>query len=113
MADPVGVLVLLPPPMLMTDSSVDAEMVALADAVLPDGALVKVANVLPSKSDGTVTEPPNSPPESCLCVPVRVTTDGDAEDESLWAAARPAKQSRDSVVHLMIDAGSRVNIAMY
>jgi hypothetical protein len=44
--------------MLMMDPSEDAEMVALADAVLPDGALVKVANVLPSKSEGTVTEAP-------------------------------------------------------
>jgi hypothetical protein len=82
-ADPVGVLVLFPPPMLITESLEDADMVALADAVPPDGALVKVANVLPSKSEGTVTEPPNSPPDSTLCEPVRVMTDGDAEDELL------------------------------
>lgn len=81
--------------------------------MLPDGELVKVANVLPSKSDGTVTDPPNSPPESCLCVPVRVMTDGDAVDaELLWPAARPASHSSDSAVLLMIDAGSSVNIVV-
>ena len=93
----------------MTDSV--AETVAFADAVLPDGELVNVANVLPSKSDGTVTDPPNSPPESCLCVPVRVMTDGDAVDpddaELLCPAARPASHNSDSVVPLMIDAGSK------
>jgi hypothetical protein len=96
--------------MLITESVEDADMVALADAVLPDGALVKVANVLPSKSEGTVTEPPNSPPDSTLCEPVRVMTDGDAEDELLWPAARPASHSSGSVATLMIDAGSSVMI---
>ena len=99
-ADPVGVLVLFPPPMLMTEFPPDAETVALADAVLPDGELVKVANVLPSKSDGTVTVPPNSTPLGLL-VPVRVMTDGDTEDELLWPAARPAshRKRRSPVFH--------------
>jgi len=102
------------PPMLMRDSV--AETVAFAEAVLPDGELVNVANVLPSKSDGTVTDPPDSPPVSCICVPVRVTTDGDAVDaveaELLCPAARLASHNSDNVVPLMIDAGSNVNIAV-
>lgn len=67
----------------MTEPSDDTEAVPLAGVGLPDGALVSDANVLPSKSEGTVTEPPNSPPVSCLWVPVRVMTDGDAVDELL------------------------------
>lgn len=113
MPDPVGVLVLFPPPMLITDPSVDAETVAFADPVLPDNALVRVANVLPSKSEGTVTEPPNSPPVSCLWVPVKVMTDGDAVDELLWPVTRLASHSKDRVEPIMIDVGLNVNIAVY
>lgn len=112
MPEPVGVLVLFPPPISITDSSVDVEEVEFADAVLPDGAPVTVAKVLPSKSEGTVTEPPNSPPVSRIWDPVRVTTDGDAVDELLWPAASPASHSKDKVAPLMIDAGSSVNIVV-
>jgi hypothetical protein len=36
----------------------------------------------------------------------------DAADELLWPAARPASQSKDRVVPLMIDTGSSVNIVV-
>ena len=74
---PVGVRVLFPPPMFVTGSPL-VEAVALLEELLPEeadaGREVIVANVLPSKSEGTVGLGAASSPLK-LADPVRVTTD--------------------------------------
>jgi hypothetical protein len=75
---PVGVRVLLPPPMFVTSPLLAIEAVALPEELLPEdadaGREVIVANVLPSKSEGTVGLGAASSPLK-LADPVRVTTD--------------------------------------
>jgi len=107
---PVGVSVLLFPPMFVTGGALLViEAVPLDEAVLPDApddaADVTVAKVLPSKSEGTVGFGAASSPVRLRCDPDKVMTEGETEAELLWAAVRPASHTMESIAPFMIAAG--------
>jgi hypothetical protein len=107
---PVGVRVLFPPPIFVTGSWVlVTEAVPLDEDVLPDAPddadEVIVANVLPSKSEGTVGLGAASSPVRLRCDPDKVMTDGVTEAELLWAAVRPASHTTESIAPFMIATG--------
>lgn len=80
-------------------------VVALDDRVLLEpeiAADVMVANVLPSKSEGTVGLGAMSSPVRLRCEPDSVMTD---TDELLWPAARPASHTSERKAPFMIAAG--------
>lgn len=79
----------------------ESEAVAFGDAVLADCAAdVRVANVLPSKSEGTVGLGTFSLPLR-LWDPLMVRIDRDCE-ALLCAVLRAASQSHDSIAPLMV-----------
>ena len=86
-----------------------SEAVPLAEKMLPDGpedaGEVMVANVLPSKSEGTVGLGAASSPVRLRCDPDKVMTDGVTEAELLWATVRPASHTTESIAPFMIATG--------
>jgi len=113
---PVGVVVVLfPPPIMVTGSALllVIEAVAFDDIRLPVDAdapdEVVVANVLPSKSEGTVGLGASS--EKLRSDPVRVMTDAEP-GELLWPAARPVSHTRESIAAFMIVTGVECSISL-
>jgi len=78
------------------------------DADEPDEVIV--ANVLPSKSEGTVGLGASSF-EILRSDPVRVMTDAEPE-ELLWPAARPVSHTRESIAAFMIVTGVECSISL-
>lgn len=104
---PVGVNVLFDPPIIVRASSVVVELVTVVldlPVMLDDAFNVIVANVLPSKSEGTVGMGPKSPRVRVLAEPLNVTTTGDGE-ELLWAAAKHVSHNDESIVPFILAGG--------